>query len=75
MTTWKYFLTVLFLGGLLSFFSVEAFAETPKILRVTAIPDEAPTELHRKIPRKTAWNESEIYPGSELCGYGRGTCS
>lgn len=48
MTTRKCFLTVLFLGGLLSCFSVGAFADTPKILRVTAIPDEAPTELHRK---------------------------
>lgn len=38
----------LLLTGLFALFAQGAFADAPKVLRVTAIPDEVPTELQRK---------------------------
>ena len=54
-----------------------AAQNTPGVLRVSAIPDEAPTELQRKFKplgdylAKATGTESRIHAGHRLRGLGR----
>ena len=50
----------IFITGILLFSAQAGLADTPKVLRVSAIPDEAPTELQRKFTPLVDYLEKQL---------------